>query len=84
MHKLFTLAEEPIREFPNLFNAEQETQVSLRSWLSRMSDKADCKNGGEEQKAFAGEVLGYMQRAEEQLPFREGFLLTLAIGNDQD
>ena len=77
MRELFKLAGQPIREFPNLFNAEQRQQVSLHSWLSRLSYTADYKKGGEKQKAFARKVLGYMQLAEENPQYREAFFLTI-------
>ena len=77
MRELFRLAGQPIREFPNLFNAEQRQQVSLHSWLSRLSYTADYKKGGEKQKAFARKVLGYMQLAEENPQYREAFFLTI-------
>ncbi|MBS0653793.1 MAG: hypothetical protein JSR39_09775, partial [Verrucomicrobia bacterium] len=47
---------------------------ALQSWLSRLSDAADFQRGGEFQKAFVKQIVGYLQEAENDQQFRELFL----------
>ncbi|MGE0670185.1 MAG: NEL-type E3 ubiquitin ligase domain-containing protein [Parachlamydiales bacterium] len=70
---LAVLGEEE-RTFPQLDQLDDLQKGAIQSWLSRLSDAADFQRGGEFQKAFVKQVVGYLQEAENDQRFRELFL----------
>jgi len=63
--------------FPKLDALNEEQKGTIRSWLSRLSDTADFKRKGEFQKAFAQQIAGYLQQANDDESFRDKFLMII-------
>ena len=68
LNSLYAIIDRSPKEF-----AELEKTPELRSWLSRLSDTADYKAGGEMKKAFAERIIVYLNQANDDTAFRTVF-----------
>lgn len=77
MDELYIVGEASSRDFPNLLARDEQTLESLRIWLSRLSDTADYKAGGEYKKSLALKILNYLDLADTNLQFQETLFQTI-------